>query len=311
MNSKRNIVLFILFFLSGFCSLLYQVVWLRLAFASFGIITPVMSVLISVFMSGLALGSWAGGKWIGKLSKITRIPAINFYALAEFLIGIGAFLVPAFFSYCEGVLLAAGEMDSFQYLLISAFLMTLSILPWCILMGFTFPFMMSFIREIDRSNTESFSFLYISNVVGAMTGTILTAFVLIELFGFRSTSVIAALLNFLIAMISIILGKRYSCSKSLPEESRQENCQLSDTALPGSGAVVIVMALFTTGLTSMSMEVVWIRAFMPILGTQIYSFAAILSVYLFATWTGSNGASLSCFSMISVPVRSLSHFMSW
>jgi cytochrome c oxidase subunit IV len=46
-------VLFIMFFCSGFCSLLYQVIWLRLAFAHFGIITPVLSVVISVFMLGL------------------------------------------------------------------------------------------------------------------------------------------------------------------------------------------------------------------------------------------------------------------
>ena len=35
-----------------------------MAFASFGIITPVLSVVLSVFMLGLAVGSWAGGRWI-------------------------------------------------------------------------------------------------------------------------------------------------------------------------------------------------------------------------------------------------------
>ena len=54
-------LLFLLFFVSGFCGLLYQVIWTRMAFAAFGIITPVLSVVISVFMLGLALGSWAGG----------------------------------------------------------------------------------------------------------------------------------------------------------------------------------------------------------------------------------------------------------
>ena len=43
---------------SGFCGLLYQVVWLRLAFAAFGVITPVLSIVLSVFMFGLSLGSW-------------------------------------------------------------------------------------------------------------------------------------------------------------------------------------------------------------------------------------------------------------
>ena len=51
--------LFALFVLSGFCGLVYQIVWLRLAFKSFGIATPVLSVVVSVFMLGLAL---AGGR---------------------------------------------------------------------------------------------------------------------------------------------------------------------------------------------------------------------------------------------------------
>jgi hypothetical protein len=66
MNSRRGlyVTLFGLFLASGFCGLLYQVVWLRLAFAAFGVITPVLSIVLSVFMLGLSLGSWAGGRWI-------------------------------------------------------------------------------------------------------------------------------------------------------------------------------------------------------------------------------------------------------
>ena len=58
MSPRLRQVLFLLFFISGFSSLVYQVVWTRMAFASFGIITPVLSVVLSVFMLGLAIGSW-------------------------------------------------------------------------------------------------------------------------------------------------------------------------------------------------------------------------------------------------------------
>src|SRR5205814_8194735 len=49
MNSRRGlyVTLFGLFLASGFCGLLYQVVWLRLAFAAFGVITPVLSIVLS------------------------------------------------------------------------------------------------------------------------------------------------------------------------------------------------------------------------------------------------------------------------
>ncbi len=45
--------------------------------------------------------------------------------------------------------------------------------------------------------------------------------------------------------------------------------------------------LFLTGLTSMGMEVVWVREFTPYLGTVVYAFAGILGVYLTATFIGS------------------------
>src|SRR5436853_2859322 len=97
MPACRHKLLFLLFFISGFCGLLYQLVWVRLAFASFGVITPVLSVVISVFMLGLSLGSWLGGKVIMPLKARTKISAIYFYALAELIIGIGAFAVPKLF----------------------------------------------------------------------------------------------------------------------------------------------------------------------------------------------------------------------
>ena len=81
-------------FISGFCSLLYEVIWVRLGLASFGAITPVISVIVSVFMLGLALGASIGGKVIDRLVARTGWSAILFYGLAEAAIGLGAWVVP-------------------------------------------------------------------------------------------------------------------------------------------------------------------------------------------------------------------------
>ena len=43
---------FFFFLISGFCSLVYEVVWLRLAMARFGVTTPMVSIVLSVFMAG-------------------------------------------------------------------------------------------------------------------------------------------------------------------------------------------------------------------------------------------------------------------
>jgi hypothetical protein len=74
-------------FWSGFCSLVHQVVWTCTGFASFGIITPALSV----FMRGLSAGVRAGGRLIFSFVRRTGGSAVFFYALTELLIGMGAF----------------------------------------------------------------------------------------------------------------------------------------------------------------------------------------------------------------------------
>ncbi len=292
MTKFNRRVLFLLFFLSGFSSLVYQVVWTRMAFASFGIITPVLSVVLSIFMLGLAVGSWAGGRYIPGMTMRTGSSAVFFYAGAELIIGFGAFGVPKLFSLGENLLLASGKTDSLLYLTLSALVLAVALLPWCVCMGATFPFMMAFIRERDRKNTESFSFLYLANVLGAMSGTFLSAMVCIELLGFHHTLWLAAAGNFTIALISCWLGWQpkpsvagQAITDALPDEARETPASLKG---PGSsGGRMLKWILFSTGFVAMAMEVVWTRAFTPVLKTQVYSFAMIVFTYLGATFLGS------------------------
>ena len=57
---------FVFFFISGFCSILYEIVWLRLAMAQFGVTSALVSIVLSMFMAGLGLGSWGSGYLIRK-----------------------------------------------------------------------------------------------------------------------------------------------------------------------------------------------------------------------------------------------------
>ena len=260
-----------------------------MAYALFGVITPVLSVIISVFMLGLSLGSFLGGRWIANLAHRYKASPIVFYALTEFFIGLGAFAVPKFFSLGDHYLLLVGEMNSLNYLLFSDVIIAVSILPWCILMGFTYPFMISFLKGCDIKNTTSFSYLYFANIIGAMCGTLLTAIVLIELFGFYNSLLIAASLNLLICIVSIAISTRYPYNNTIIKNFDTKNKKLStgkDILITNTAFTFFLLLL--TGFTSMAMEVVWVRAFTPVLWTTIYSFAVLLTVYLFATWVGSS-----------------------
>jgi len=290
-------VLFLLFFCSGFCSLLYQVVWVRMAFAHFGVITPVLSVVLSVFMLGLGLGSWLGGKWVEWWSSRLKISSSYFYGAAELMIGTGAFVVPRLFHFGEDYLLKTTEASSTGYLLMSAIFIVVAILPWCIMMGATFPLMMSFVRQTDPTNQSSFSFLYVANVMGAMVGTAMTALVLVELFGFSQTYTIAAAINYLISATSFLLGWIYRFETERPAPPPDPHPRDGDGGKGKSRTSVqpgflasrrwLEVILFTTGFTSLAMEVAWTRAFTFVLKTTIYAFAMILTTYLLATWIGS------------------------
>jgi spermidine synthase len=272
--------LFVLFFVSGFCSILYELIWLRLAMADFGVTTATVSIILSMFMAGLGLGSWVGGRlarhWHG------NFPALRLYALTELLIGISAVAVPFELSLGRDLLRGLGSSSSFEYYLLSGVWAALSLVPWCACMGATFPFAMLAIRSSYREQaSRSFSYLYLANILGATTGSTLPL-LLIEILGFHGTLKIGAVLNVLLAVGAFLatmrgpLAVRTTSVDAVPKPSF--------ATLP-SGRMLLL--LFGTGLCSMALEVVWIRQFTPFLGTVVYAFAAILGFYLLTTFLGS------------------------
>jgi|CZKN01.1.fsa_nt_gi spermidine synthase len=275
------ILFFFFFFFSGFCSLVYQVVWLRVAMAGFGVTTPLISIVLSVFMAGLALGSWAGGRLVKGLARRPARFFLGLYGGVELLIGVSGVVVAPLLRQGHALLGVQTAWDSSAYYLVSAGWIALVMLPFCALMGATFPVAMAGIRAAfpDRSS-RSFSYLYVANVVGAATGVIASAFVLIELMGFARTQWTAAALNALIGASAFVASRRVASTSGVAP------APLAPTS-PVSGDVMILPLLFTTGLASLAMEVVWTRQFIPFLGPVVYSFAAMLAVYLVATALGS------------------------
>ena len=55
-----------LFFFSGATPLVYEVLWTRRLSLTFGHTVLAVSTVLTVFMSGLALGSFLAGRWSDK-----------------------------------------------------------------------------------------------------------------------------------------------------------------------------------------------------------------------------------------------------
>jgi spermidine synthase len=272
---------FLLFFVSGFCSILYEIVWLRLSMAQFGVTSALVSIVLSMFMAGLGLGSWGSGRLLRNYGDRASSLGLRLYALAELLIGISALLVPIQLRWGRTMLERAGFASSGAYYLLSGIWIALTLIPWCACMGSTIPLAMAAIKGRFRAESpSSFSYLYVANVVGAAAGTIIPL-LLIELYGFHGTLKVGAALNGLLAISAGALALQPFVANA------QSLAPAVSSRIRSLSSKRPLALLFATGLTSMGMEIVWIRQFTPYLGTMVYAFAAILALYLISTLIGS------------------------
>ena len=277
------------FSVSGFCSLVYEVVWLRLSMAAFGCNGPMVSIVLSVFMAGLGLGSYLAARLESGLARERFGDALRVYGMCEILIGVGGVVVAPLITVARGMLetslqnVAWASLD--HYLLVTGFVM-LILLPWTTVMGATLPIGMMAIRASGRASPRAFSYLYAANLLGATTGTFASVMVLVEHLGFRGTLAPTAVLNFLVGLSALVLGRR--------REHAAAPVQAPD--LPPSSGTAEAMAqaprgalllLFLTGLSAMALEIVWVRLYTVYLLTSVYAFAKILGTYLVANFLGS------------------------
>lgn len=274
----------VFFFLSGLCSIVYELVWLRLAMAKFGVTTPLVSIVLSVFMAGLGAGSWIAGVAMRRYGDRLKLAPLRLYGLIELAIGISALAVPAeliWGSHLLGQISGSVSVSSASYYLLSGAWLVVTLTPWCACMGATIPVAMFAIRRYPGSESHrSFSLLYLANVIGAVGGACVTP-ALIELFGFHGTLRTGALLN-----ATIFAGAMWLSFKL----ARGEKAKVPATAAitpATTNQQAILLLLFATGLVTMGMEVIWIRLFTFFIGPVVYSFAMILAAYLGATFIGS------------------------
>src|ERR1700733_3195078 len=292
---------FSFFLASGFCSILYELIWLRLAMAQFGFPPPMVSIVLSSFMAGLGAGSLAAGNLIRKYGHRLTMPPCHLYAAAESLMGCSAVAVPLELVAGRFALERIGpslSLSSGGYYIASGVWLACTLIPWRAFMGATIPLGMFAIRSGGHpESSRSFSFLYLANVLGAVAGSLIPLLRIEEL-GFHATLLCGMVLNLTIAVGALRRAKRqppvatsdanaHNDSNKITPQNAQTSPGMSATNWHQLLANGTLWLLFATGLTSMGLEVVWIRLYTIFVGTLVYSFATILGVYLAATFIGS------------------------
>lgn len=191
-----------IFFISGFSALVYQVCWQRLLFTGFGVDLTSITVIVSVFMAGLGIGAFFGGRIADRFSS----NIILIFCLVE--LGIGLF---GFLSYFL--------IHTLQDLFIHTNLEILAVVTFILLifptflMGTTLPLLTSFFNNFIENIGQSIGMLYFYNTLGAAFGALSTGFVLFNYLTLSETIYLAAILNVTISVLVFILYGRKKYEK--------------------------------------------------------------------------------------------------
>ena len=263
--------LYLLFFVSGFPALIYQIVWQRALFAIFGVNVESVTVVVSAFMLGLGLGSLAGGY----LSKLQSAPLLPVFGAVEF--GIAAYGIISLPLFRWVATFSAGAPPLQTGVMSFALVM----LP-TVLMGATLPLLTAHLVQLSGNVGRSVGMLYFVNTLGSAVACFAAALFTMRYLGMHGSVIVAAALNTLVAFAVLILYFRTRHVKRFP---RKEDGQGSRAPALGFGRALALAAL--AGFVSLSYEIVWYRLYSYATGGSPRAFSFVLGGFLAGIAFGS------------------------
>lgn len=255
---------------SGFAGLGYEIVWTRSLANSLGHELVAMLGVLAALFAGLALGSALFGRRIALSAHPGR-----WYAGLELAIGLWAlvliWLLPALVPLVP--FLIPIDAAPFQQWLVSFILPSVILAPATIAMGATLPALEAILAPHAKDG-RAVGWVYAANTFGAVLGTLGTTFLIMPAAGLSRTLVFCAVLNLL-------------CAAAMAATLRREAARVA-VALPAAKPDRANLAwLFLTGLLGIGFEVLAVRTVNQILENTVYTFAALLAVYLLGTALGA------------------------
>ena len=79
----RRLLLFVLFTVSGFAGLIYESLWTHYLKLFLGHAAYAQTLVLALFMGGMAIGAWLTSRWSGRWANLLRG-----YAIVETLVGL-------------------------------------------------------------------------------------------------------------------------------------------------------------------------------------------------------------------------------
>src|SRR5688500_876312 len=287
---RRSAFLFV-FAASGAAALIYEVVWTRLLTLYLGHGLAAASAVLAAFMGGLAAGAGAAGRIAGRL---TPARAVRMYAGLEIAIAVLALLMP-FALIAVRPLLAASYADgtgggSFALLRLAISVALLCVPAAC--MGATFPIASRWMVRTASTAAQDAGALYAANTLGAAAGAILAGFSLIPALGLSGTTYVGMTLNVVAAAGAWLIARNITADAGAGLQSRPPRDSKAATAAKGGTKVpplrtpqashpwLAAAALGVSGFASLTLQVVWTRLLVQILGPTTYAFSTVVAIFI-------------------------------
>jgi len=283
-------VLAILFLVSGFSALVYQVLWTRMLGLVFGVTIHAASALLATYMAGLAVGSVAAGRIADRLRHPLRA-----FGLVEIGIAAAALASPHVLRLVEDAYQAVYPALGNQTALVAGSRVLLAaalLLVPTALMGATLPLVLkSSLTGGERLATRT-SLLYGTNTTGAIAGTIAAGFALLPLLGMRSSFLVAAAGNLTVGGGALALaawrptGGAHGPADADDHATAPPPGGSRASGLPRASRVALGIAGIS-GFVGLALEIVWFRVLVLFLGPTTYAFTSMLGAVLFGIALGS------------------------
>ncbi len=296
----------VLFLFSGMTGLLYEIIWSRMIVKVIGAAPFAISIVLTVFMGGLGLGSFIAGRYIDQIKKPAQL--LQLYGLLEIAIGICAFILPGLIEASQPIFSSLYNQTTDHLLLFNLYILigavVLFLLP-VTLMGATLPILIRFyVAKLGHLGSRVGQ-LYAINTIGAAVGSLLSGFLLINIWGVSGTLRFAMLMNGMIGGVAFVVANgMIRRSESIENETEyiSEGAldQIVTSELPlkieedqretkysnfQQNAALLIFAI--SGFAAMAYEVIWTRLLGLIIGPTTYSFTIVLTTFIIGLALGA------------------------
>ena len=201
--------------LSGACALGAEVVWTRLMGMMLGSTVYVFSIILAVFLMGLALGS-GGGSWL--VRAVRGAPGARLaLGWCQVLLTLGiawtAYMIADSLPYWPiNPLLAISPWHTFQLDMVRCLW---AILPPAILWGASFPLALGAVASPGEDPGRLVGGIYAANTLGAIVGALGVSLALIPWIGTRNSQRVLLVVSALSALLVLAPHARKHRSKAL------------------------------------------------------------------------------------------------